>query len=218
MSTRDNICKVLPCELGRSRKRDSLLQSVRSGSICQRLGTRLWVQNVEAHEHRRAFCWWHRALVPEAQESPQGRAQLAVFHGRRELRAALDAELLDLVGKDWATIGLRCRHTATQAEDVVDPEGVAKIRRPIEELLPTPSIRTSKFLVEAHAQRGTLGWWEAALLVDAQAHVHLGAEWVADICHLALAVDADLNRLTSKEGVPHCTNAAALAEAVVAPP
>lgn len=123
------------------------------GSVCQGLSPLLWVQQVEAHEHGRTLRGWHGALIPEAQARAHRRAQLATLHGSCQLHATLDAQLLRLVRKQGAAIGCWSRESTTHAEDVVEPEGVTEIGRPIKELLPAPSIITGQLLVETDADR-----------------------------------------------------------------
>ena len=71
------------------------------------------------------------------------------------------------------------------AEDVVEPEGVAEVGAPIEELLSTPSIITGELFVEAHADRGAGCRRESALIREAKANTDVGAKRIADVSHLA---------------------------------
>ena len=196
-----------------SRSRSGHLSAVGQG-LCAGLG----VQEVEAHEHRCSFSRRHCTLVPKAQARAHCGAELAPLHGRCQLRASLDAQLFELDGEQRTAIRRRCGHTAAQAEDVVDPEGVTKACGPIEELLPAPAVVPCQLFVEAHADGGTFCRGERALVGDAQAHAHGGAEGVPHIRHLTLGVQANVHCLATKEGVPHRTDAHALAEAIVQPP
>ena len=121
-----------------------------SSSIGQGLGSRLGIQQVEAHKHGRTLGWRHGTLIPEAKTSAHSGAQLSTLHGHSQLGSALDAQLLRLHSKERTAIGLRSGESQTHAEDVVEPEGVAKVRAPVEELLSTPTIITCKLFVEAN--------------------------------------------------------------------
>ena len=68
--------------------------------------------------------------------------------------STLDAQLLDLDSKERTSIGLWGREADTEAEDVVEPEGITKASGPIKQLLAAPSITTSKLFVEANTNLG----------------------------------------------------------------
>jgi len=113
---------------------------------------------------------------------------------------------------------LRSRKAQTHAEDVVQPERVAKIGRPVKELLATPSITTCKLFVEANANWRSFGWGQSALVRNAQANTDVGAERIAHISHLAPAVETNVHSFSSTEWITNSTNANTLTEAIVQPP
>ena len=145
----------LPCWLG-------------SGSICEWLGGgALRVQQIETREHGSTLSWWHSTLFPEAQTSAHCGTQLATFHWGGQFGSTLDAQLLDLDSKERTSIGLWSREADTEAEDVVEPEGITKASRPIKQLLAAPSVTTSKLFVEANANWGSRCWRQGALISEA---------------------------------------------------
>ena len=106
-------------------------------------------------------------MIPEAKTSAHSGAQLSALHGHSQLGSALDAQLLRLHSKERTAIGLRSREAKSHAEDVVEPEGVTKVRAPIEELLSTPAIIASELFVEADTDRGARRRWKSALIGEA---------------------------------------------------